>query len=543
MISEKIKSILLELKELGAIGIKTSFEDEGADYDDIVILRNLTNDINLKLIIKIGGAEANTDIRMAINLKCDGVVAPMIESNYALKKYLNSINDISEKNKINIEKGVNLETINAHENIDKILTDNINDIDCITIGRVDLSGSLNMGRSYINSDEMFNIIQSSFSYIKENRNEINTYIGGSIDKDSFTFISKISNLNLINYVETRYIVFDKNRLLENYNKCVELANLFEYYWLNYINTSYKIEKNKQRIEKISERINLPLDNLNINLNNTAIFYSYYETNDSKNNLLYFLNNGIIEKYSYFINYSSTSTIDFNKYLKKYNNLHIFNITSSNAWDGWYNIIKKIDINNFNNFILMKDKIRGPYNINNIENDWVNFFIKNLNNNRIILAAYGTSPLGKLYKFPYIPDKFMCMNKTVLKLLIDNNIFENFKYDVSMIFDKHPDIINISKNPENGVEIKLSKLLLDNNINYVSLDTNGIIDLDILKYYKENNSKKLFEINQNLHQINDTTIKNRLFWTGNTMIKVFEDNNQKFIMKLNQIRNTENLGKW
>ena len=115
----KLEEILQELKDLGAVSVKTSFEDEGAEFNDIMVLRKLTNTHNLKLIIKIGGAEANTDINMAIKLDCDGIIAPMIESKYALKKYLNSLNNINYEK--SIEKGVNLETVNAHNNIKDIL--------------------------------------------------------------------------------------------------------------------------------------------------------------------------------------------------------------------------------------------------------------------------------------------------------------------------------------------------------------------------------------------------------------------------------------
>ena len=221
----KLEEILQELKDLGAVSVKTSFEDEGAEFNDIMVLRKLTNTHNLKLIIKIGGAEANTDINMAIKLDCDGIIAPMIESKYALKKYLNSLNNINYEK--SIEKGVNLETVNAHNNIKDILTDNIIDIDCITIGRVDLVGSLNKDRKYVNSEEMFNIVSSSFKYVKNQNNNIKTYLGGSINNESKDFVFKVSNL--LNFVETRYIVFDINKLKENYEKCVELANIFEYY--------------------------------------------------------------------------------------------------------------------------------------------------------------------------------------------------------------------------------------------------------------------------------------------------------------------------
>ena len=130
---------------------------------------------------------------------------------------------------------------------------------------------------------------------------------------------------------------------------------------------------------------------------------------------------------------------------------------------------------------------------------------------------------------------MVLNYNTLKFIMDNKFFEK----IFMILNCSINHVN----PKNIFEIKLSTFLLDNNINYVSLDYRGILNLDILKYYKENNWNKLFEITQKLHKINDTTIKYRLFWTGNIMKKIFEDKDINYILNLNKIRETNNLGKW
>ena len=50
------------LKKLGVVAVKQSLEDEGASYDDLLIMRELTNRSKLKLDIKIGGCEAKNDI-------------------------------------------------------------------------------------------------------------------------------------------------------------------------------------------------------------------------------------------------------------------------------------------------------------------------------------------------------------------------------------------------------------------------------------------------------------------------------------------------
>ena len=74
------------LKRCGAVGVKTSFEDEGAHPKNVQKLRLLTHKVGLDLNLKIGGAEAKTDFNMGLEMDVDGVVAPMIESEFALSK-------------------------------------------------------------------------------------------------------------------------------------------------------------------------------------------------------------------------------------------------------------------------------------------------------------------------------------------------------------------------------------------------------------------------------------------------------------------------
>ena len=79
-----------KLKRLGVIGIKQSLEDEGSSFEDLNLLRNITKKNNLKLNVKIGGCEAKNDIFYCSNLKSDSIVAPMVESEYALLKFISA---------------------------------------------------------------------------------------------------------------------------------------------------------------------------------------------------------------------------------------------------------------------------------------------------------------------------------------------------------------------------------------------------------------------------------------------------------------------
>ena len=94
------------------VGIKTSFEDEGANPSDVIKLRSLTSENGLKLAIKIGGCEAKTDVRTATDMCADSLVGPMIESKYALEKYVQATKHLS------VTRGAYLETVTALNSID-----------------------------------------------------------------------------------------------------------------------------------------------------------------------------------------------------------------------------------------------------------------------------------------------------------------------------------------------------------------------------------------------------------------------------------------
>ncbi len=76
-------------------GIKQSFEDEGVIFDDVITMRRITELCNLPLYVKIGGCEAKTDINNCQKIGVDTIIAPMVETPFALKKYLSSVEETS----------------------------------------------------------------------------------------------------------------------------------------------------------------------------------------------------------------------------------------------------------------------------------------------------------------------------------------------------------------------------------------------------------------------------------------------------------------
>jgi hypothetical protein len=247
---DNLKTILSNLKNLGCSGIKVSFEDEGALLNEIITMRYLTACTGLGLSVKIGGCEAKRDIVDCIDISCDAIVAPMIESAFSLKKFFGSLKQYG----YNQEKGFNLETINAYNCLEELSTE-FKNLDFVTFGRVDFVGSLNKDRGFVNSDEMFSMVHNVFKHTKEQNTKC--YLGGAISIDSKDFIGRLISEGLLDKFETRYIIFDVHQIdFSRFEELLHLANVFEVEWLKFVNYKYSLLANKdvQRIKMIEDRI-------------------------------------------------------------------------------------------------------------------------------------------------------------------------------------------------------------------------------------------------------------------------------------------------
>ena len=245
-------STLSSLKNIGAVGVKTSFEDEGAHPFNVFKLRNVTNKVGLDLNVKIGGAEAKTDFKMALDIDCDGVVAPMIESSFALSKFT------SYAKNFDITRGINIESKQAIENLDSIIeSEYMKDIHYICIGRSDLASSY--GESVL-SPEFCEIVTDTLAKIKAAN--IQTCMGGSFDSRSRDFVKFLYENKLLDKVETRYIVFSmEQKFIDNFEMSVTEALKFESEYMNtlYENGRTEIQDFLNRRDAINERLSQQID--------------------------------------------------------------------------------------------------------------------------------------------------------------------------------------------------------------------------------------------------------------------------------------------
>ncbi len=243
-------------KSYGVCEVKAEFEAEAVRIHEAMRLKDIAEKAELGIVLKIGGAEAITDMFEAQHIGVTGLVAPMVESAYAMKKFLEAINyHFPEDLMKRIIFGVNIETYTAYQNLKEILrSPNLELIGKITLGRVDMSGSLGISREEINSPGMYKIAEDMFEQVKKKR--LKTAMGGGIAKEAIPFIQKLVRKGLLDYYETRKIVFKTTRNSGKIEEGIILANEFELLWLRNKNNYYEriCHEDDKRLKMLQKRI-------------------------------------------------------------------------------------------------------------------------------------------------------------------------------------------------------------------------------------------------------------------------------------------------
>ena len=91
-LEKKMVALLTEMREShNVVGVKAEFEAEGTRLEEAMRLKEVSLKAGLGLTLKIGGCEAIKDMFEAASLGTEHLVAPMVETPYALKKYLQAV--------------------------------------------------------------------------------------------------------------------------------------------------------------------------------------------------------------------------------------------------------------------------------------------------------------------------------------------------------------------------------------------------------------------------------------------------------------------
>lgn len=255
-LEKKMVKALIDLKENHhVIGVKAEFEAEGTRLEEAIRLKEVVTKAGLDMTIKIGGCEALKDMYDARIIGVNAIVAPMIETPYALKKYIKSTKlAFPECERNDVKFLINIETITGYNNLEAILSiKEAENLAGVVLGRVDMTGSLGLTREDINDDKILdiacNIASKTLAYNKE------LVIGGGVSKYSLPFFRKLPQGSL-NRFETRKIIFNSTAIDDNNtDKGLMKAVGFELMWLKNKRDFYKtiLDEDASRLQMLEYR--------------------------------------------------------------------------------------------------------------------------------------------------------------------------------------------------------------------------------------------------------------------------------------------------
>jgi hypothetical protein len=220
-------------EEYGYVAVKAEFEAEGTRTDELLRLIEIARKANVGVGLKIGGCEAMKDLMEAKQIGVDYIIAPMVETPYALWKFIDAKNKIFDKeDRKSVKFLTNLETITGFNNITDMISKATTDdgLDGLVFGRVDFVMSMGgNGREDINKDFVTEKIVKTAELCKESNLEL--VMGGGVSRDAISAIRSVQSVHLSRY-ETRKIIFSGDAIqLPVADQALVDAVEFELLWL------------------------------------------------------------------------------------------------------------------------------------------------------------------------------------------------------------------------------------------------------------------------------------------------------------------------
>ena len=247
-----LTEVITDLKENHfAVGLKIDFEDEWFTDDELTFLAGISESSGLDLCVKIGGCGASNDMKKALKIGTKSISAPMIESVYALEKYVKTITGFfDEQTKNSTELYINMETKSGLKAMDEILSsESAQYIDGVVLGRTDLTESMALNSCDIDSESILKIANDVAVKSKEHGKKF--IIGGGVSPMSIAFFKKLG-AELDKY-ETRKIVFSSESLYSGRaEEGIIKALKFEQHWIK--NKNILTSNDNARIKVIESRI-------------------------------------------------------------------------------------------------------------------------------------------------------------------------------------------------------------------------------------------------------------------------------------------------
>jgi len=254
---KKMLEILRQGKEeFGVLATKAEFEAEGTRTDELLRLLEIANKADVGLALKVGGCEAIRDMLEAKQFGVSYIIAPMVETPYALSKYIAAKEKVySSEEQEEVSFLFNIETITAFENLAPMLAMAAAKPGCdgVVFGRVDFSSSIGAGRKGIESQRVTASVEAASSACLDSGLEF--VVGGAVSIDALANLQRFKAIHLTRF-ETRKVVFSGAALdSPNLAQAMRQAVHFELLWLLNKREYYGLmhHEDQARIEMLESR--------------------------------------------------------------------------------------------------------------------------------------------------------------------------------------------------------------------------------------------------------------------------------------------------
>lgn len=227
----KMLELLKRGKEFyGFTAIKAEFEAEGTRSDELLRLLEITHRADLDVALKIGGCEALTDLRQARNYGANHIIAPMVETPYALSKFVEAKDKAYGANEQQTKFLFNLETTVTLGNLDAMVPiAKAGGINGIVFGRVDFTLSTGRARTEINDPKITECVLKVADACLAN--DLELVVGGSVSSDAVDALRSFYDVRLDRF-ETRKVVFSGSAAAASWiDDGIAVAVEFELCWL------------------------------------------------------------------------------------------------------------------------------------------------------------------------------------------------------------------------------------------------------------------------------------------------------------------------